>query len=181
MKRLLLIAFICLFSCTDELPADIISASKFESVLYDVHLTDAILVQSNLSDRKLKSPKDSYYNHIYIKHNISRKEFEKSVHHYSQNTITYKSMYDRILIKITNEKNDLLRLDSIQKRNKKRITDSIQQIKKTIDSLRQDSLAKIIFELDSLSTDSTLIDSITIKSIEIDSSIVKTDSTQFSK
>lgn len=177
--RSLVIATLCffIFACGSDLPDDVMPEDQFEAMLYEVHLADALLVTNNLSDRKLKSPNQSYYNYLYIKYKVNRRSFEKSVHYYSDNTQNYKAIYDRILIRFSNEKNELLRNDSIQESKKtarqKAITDSLARIA-TQDSLRTDSILRdslkiTIEKIKELILDGTSVTELKLDSLRLDS------------
>jgi len=76
--------------------ADVIPREKFILLLTELHIADAILTQKSLYDRKLKDSTDSYYNFILVKHNISRKKFDKSLIHYASDLDDFTLIYDEV-------------------------------------------------------------------------------------
>lgn len=60
----------------------VIPQKTFVQMLIQIHLADAIFSKENLSDSKLNMDSASYYNQIFKKYNINRKQFFFSLNYY---------------------------------------------------------------------------------------------------
>ncbi len=100
------IALFTLYCNKTDNENQIIDKNNFISLLVDIHIFDATLVNSNMHDRKLKKS-ETYYDYIFHKHKISRIDFEKTVEYYSNNIDEYNELYDRVIKKL-NAVNDKL-------------------------------------------------------------------------
>ena len=118
MRKLLLIVLATgLIACNESKPDEkILPVEVFEQMLYEVHIADVMLKQKNKSDRQLKGIYESYYNHIFLKHEITPGDFEANIRYYSVKTDDYRAMYDRILNRLVNEKNVLQQVDTANKK-----------------------------------------------------------------
>lgn len=96
----------------------ILQPEEFEKMMYEIHIADALLKHKNMSDRKLKKFNESYYNHIFLKYNISPSGFERNVRHYSEKTEEYQKMYKRVLNRLEDAKDSLERVDTIIRESK---------------------------------------------------------------
>ncbi len=97
-KYLIILITITLLSCnneTKEKPA--LTPKEFENMLFDIHLADGILSAENIyRTGKLYRP-SYYYNSIFEKYNITSEKWDSCVDYYSQNTIAYTQMYDKVI------------------------------------------------------------------------------------
>ncbi|MCF6242790.1 MAG: DUF4296 domain-containing protein [Bacteroidales bacterium] len=80
-----------------NVPDDIIPKEKFIKILTEVHIADAVLTEKGLYDRKLKDSTESYYNYIFVKYNINRAKFDKSLQYYGKNTEEFEEMYNQVI------------------------------------------------------------------------------------
>ena len=100
MIRCILIIFIStfIFSCQESIPFGIIKPSKMQEVLWDVLRADALsheIVKSDpsksLSDENIRLTKK-----VFLIHNISEEEFQKSYSYYTQHPDKMKNMLDSL-------------------------------------------------------------------------------------
>lgn len=100
-----------LFACKQEDEnQDLIPRRKFIEVLVDVHIADALLPSFHLFDTKLKTdslPNLSYYNSIFKKHNITKADFVRTYHHYSERPKELLSIYDKVLAILIQKQNTI--------------------------------------------------------------------------
>ncbi|MEO8794229.1 MAG: DUF4296 domain-containing protein [Daejeonella sp.] len=100
MKQLYLviILFLLISSCQDEkLPKGILARPKMVSVLTDIQLVDSYVNQIPYNDTLATLQSTEYYNAIYRKYKISRKDFDKSLQYYSKQPKVLDSMYSQVL------------------------------------------------------------------------------------
>lgn len=81
--------------------SDIMEREMFIDVLVDVHFADAII-----SEKGFRITNDSlrisrYYDDIMKKHNISRKQFDRTIDFYTKNSEDYKRVYDEVIKNLT--------------------------------------------------------------------------------
>ena len=81
-------------------PKGVLSQNEMTEVLVDMHKTDALLAEKNISysQYSLKAP---YYNYIFKKHNITKAEFDSSLVWYTKNPKKFDNMYDEVIKKLT--------------------------------------------------------------------------------
>ena len=98
-KIVVLFIFFGLWSCSNnEVPEDILNRDKFIEILVDVHVTDAMLTNQQLYDRKYaKDSTKSYYNWIYIKHKVNKEDFDKTMEFYTNHPELFNKLYDDVL------------------------------------------------------------------------------------
>ncbi len=78
-------------------PEGVIPKNEFITILTEVHIADAVLTEKGLYDRKLKDSTESYYNYIFVKYNINRAKFDKSLQYYGKNTEEFEQMYHQVI------------------------------------------------------------------------------------
>ena len=103
MKKSVLI-LICagiLSSCSGPQPD--IATDKFAAILYEIHRADAVLEISKHYDKDLKNDSLSYYNEIFKKYGITRKEFIEEIEWYSRHADKYKELYDVVMKTVAQE------------------------------------------------------------------------------
>jgi hypothetical protein len=81
----------------EDVPEGVIPKEEFIKILTEVHIADALLTEKGLYDRKLKDSTESYYNYIFVKYNINRSDFDKSLRYYGKNTEEFEQMYNQII------------------------------------------------------------------------------------
>lgn len=107
MKKisLLLVAVIVFFSCDKHLidkPDNLIEKEKMELILYDMAVLEAIKSNNPNATALLGIDENSY---ILKKYKIDSLQFSKSIKYYASDVHNYLKMYERIDLKLTNEKN----------------------------------------------------------------------------
>ena len=118
-KFIILFIFISFFTnCSQEKP-QILDEEEFVNLLVDIHTADALLSELKVNDKKIKgSDSLSYYNFIFIKYDINRKQFDDNIDYYWKNTKKYQAVYDKVLIILT-EKRELLDSLEVEKKSSK--------------------------------------------------------------
>ncbi|WP_136667357.1 DUF4296 domain-containing protein [Flavobacterium sp. H122] len=125
-----------LFSCSDkaiEKPDNLIDEAKMENILYDLALLQAIkgndaklLPKNNIDPKK----------YIYQKYKIDSLQFVNSNKYYSADIENYKSLYERVLERV---KNNRLKAEKILKKESdaklKKIKDSVSKARKNSKTL----------------------------------------------
>ncbi len=101
---LLFISLSLTISCKKEKQEkDIIPKSKLIKILADIHIADALLTKNGLYDRTLPKPESlSYYNQIFKKYKITRKQFYKSFYYYMKDIQAFFQMYQTIYDTLNN-------------------------------------------------------------------------------
>lgn len=78
----------------------VVDDEKFIDVLVDMHFADAVLSIKGFSIKKDSATINMYYDDILKKHNISRKQFDKTLEYYSKNATEYDKIYEQVLEKL---------------------------------------------------------------------------------
>lgn len=133
--RIVLLAVCALFfmSCENlevNKPANLISEDQMVEILYDVVLINSAKgINKQSLQKKIKNPQA----YIYKKHNIDSLQLAKSNAYYTFKNEIYKSIYEKLDLKLTAQKTEYEAL----LKEKKRIKDSVKEQKKIkIDSLK---------------------------------------------
>ena len=80
-----------------SVPGDIIPVDKMESVLMDMHISDAVAETRSLGDGNEKKWSTQYYLQIYKNHHITKEDFLKSYLFYQNNPVLLNKLYDDLL------------------------------------------------------------------------------------
>ena len=128
----LLVIIVFLMSCENlemKKPFNLISENQMVEILYDVVLINSAKnVNKQLLEKNIKNP-EAY---IYKKHNIDSLQFVESNAYYTFKSDIYKSIYEKLELKLTTQKTEHEALV----KEKKRIKDSIRKSKQPkIDTL----------------------------------------------
>jgi hypothetical protein len=128
----LLVIIVFLMSCENlemKKPSNLISENQMVEILYDVVLINSAKnVNKQLLEKNIKNP-EAY---IYKKHNIDSLQFVESNAYYTFKSDVYKSIYEKLELKLTTQKTEHEALV----KEKKRIKDSIRKSKQPkIDTL----------------------------------------------
>jgi hypothetical protein len=73
-----------------------------ESILIDMHITDAVAETRSMGDGNEKKWSQEYYLQIYKNHKTTKEEFVKSYTFYVNNPILLNKLYDDILSEMSN-------------------------------------------------------------------------------
>lgn len=184
LKALLLILPL-LISCHSD-KKEYLSKSKFEDVLYDIHIYEAFLNDESFlpnswvgSYDKIQNYRDLNYLNIFKKYNITDSIFFNSVAHYSKNVSTYSDIYFDLNLRI----NDELKRLKVQAKADRELRTKIKNLGKkdadyyinlnlpNLDSINipisicNDSLNWYSLNKDSLMRDSLIKDTLFVKSL----------------
>ena len=109
MKLYLSILICLLFSCSiseEKIPKNIIPETEFESVLKEIHLTQASFdIKKNDKNADIKLFNEIL--DIYKKHQITETDFAESLSYYSENPKKLAQIYHNILRQLTKERSSL--------------------------------------------------------------------------
>lgn len=106
-KRLrLVILFILLIStgCWNKekkAPEGILSKEQMIPVLVDIQLAEAALVIKNFHGDSAKQYAADYYNFIYIRHQVTKEEFEKSLNYYIEHPKQLDQIYSEVIAELS--------------------------------------------------------------------------------
>ena len=100
IKGLVLFALLVIAGCKQKypsVPSDIIPINKMESILIDMHISDAVAEVKTMGDVNEKRLSQQYYQQIYKNHGITKSDFLKSYTFYENNPVLLNRIYDDIL------------------------------------------------------------------------------------
>jgi Domain of unknown function (DUF4296) len=100
IKGLALFSVLLIAGCKPKFPAvpsDVIPINKMESILIDMHISDAVAEVKTMGDANERRLSQQYYLQIYKNHGITKDEFLKSYTFYENNPILLNRIYDDIL------------------------------------------------------------------------------------
>lgn len=140
MKNVFLVVVTLFFMSCNNLdmkkPSNLISENQMVEILYDMVLMNAAKsVNKQLLEKNIQNPQA----YIYKKHNIDSIQFVESNAYYSFKSDVYKSIYEKLELKLTTQKT----AHEALVKEKKRIKDSIRKSKQTkIDALSSNKRQK---------------------------------------
>tara|TARA_Y100000385_G_C12810019_1_gene515659 strand:- start:223 stop:708 length:486 start_codon:yes stop_codon:yes gene_type:complete len=128
MKTFLLVVSMLFFISCENLeikkPSNLISEDQMVEILYDVVLINSAKgINKQLLQNKIKNPQA----YIYKKHNIDSLQFAESNAYYTFKNDIYKSIYEKLELKLSTQK---IEYEALLK-EKKRIKDSVKKQKTT--------------------------------------------------
>ena len=138
MKTTLLAVSILFFISCENLdvkkPSNLISEDQMVEILYDVVLINSAKgVNKQVLEKNIKNPQA----YIYEKHNIDSLQFAESNAYYTFKSDIYKSIYEKLELKLSTQKTEY----EVLLEDKKRLKDSIRKSKQskidTLNSKRQ--------------------------------------------
>jgi len=130
----MLFVLILLFGCSEpdpavptiERPGDLIEEAKMVEVMADVHMLEAAISATTPPPRSRgpmlapgqdavhNNPVDGYENRkplpyydIFIKHKVSREQYEKSMQYYSSDPAAFALLYDKVIAELTKRYEEL--------------------------------------------------------------------------
>lgn len=114
-KRFIFVSIIIiLVSCTSQ-PKHLIPEDEFINLMADIHINDAIMNEEGFVDKTITyNDSASYYNFLYKKYNISREDFKENLEYYSTDIENFILIYDRVMIKLNEMKNQIDSLESTE-------------------------------------------------------------------
>jgi len=121
-----LILFFLIFSCDKHVvkkPENLIDEDKMILILYDMVVIEAMKIQNPNNLTVIGIDENNY---ILKKYNIDSLQFSKSNKYYASDIDNYSKMYEKIELRLTEEKN---KTDTLVKKginlNTKKVTDTI--------------------------------------------------------
>ncbi|MCF8232796.1 MAG: DUF4296 domain-containing protein [Bacteroidales bacterium] len=75
----------------------IVEKDEMVDVMVDVHLVEAALRNKKLSGDSLKKLTNNYYQNLFDKHNISRRDFDSSFAYYEDNVGELNKIYEKVI------------------------------------------------------------------------------------
>jgi len=112
MKKNFFIIIITLFVISCNKPKDVIKREKFIEILAEIHIYDAILTKESLFDKNILT-KDSvsFYNYLYKKYDISKKQFQENLEFYTSDIEDFQNIYAEVSANLNLK---LANLDSLE-------------------------------------------------------------------
>ncbi len=102
---LILLAFA---SCSR--PEGVLSSSKMEDVLYDIHMADGVLAMKGYQSGH-NTEGGKYYESVLQKHGITQAQFDSSLVWYTDNPQRFNKIYPKVITRLENTKSALLALN----------------------------------------------------------------------
>lgn len=94
----LLTAAMVMMSCQENKPT--LAPDKCAEVIFQMHRADAIISARGLNDSYLNDDSLSYYNDVFAKTGVTRKEFMETIEWYVNHPELYKDLYDKVIMKV---------------------------------------------------------------------------------
>ncbi|HOZ29853.1 MAG TPA: DUF4296 domain-containing protein [Bacteroidales bacterium] len=97
----------CIFEPEYETPKgeNIIPKDSLELIIYDIHLSDAIITSQVMKTKDNKIADSLLYVSVFAKHNYTREQFEQTLLYYVHNEMdTLNKIYDRVIDRFNLEK-----------------------------------------------------------------------------
>ena len=127
IKIIFFLGLIFCMSCSGPQPD--IQIDKFAQIVYQIHRADAIIEIANLDDKNLKNDSLSYYNWLFAKTGITRREFIEEIEWYTQHPDKYKELYEKVM-KIIAEEERKAEEEALAKTNAEKDSSDIWTMKK---------------------------------------------------
>lgn len=125
------------------MPDNLFSETKMIAVVTDIQLVEGTLNYNRIKRKGGDSFKESYYNQVFIEHNITAKDLRQNLNYYNSQPELLEKIIDKVLENLNQTQGKLEK-----EITEKRIADSLQLIAFRLDSLR---VADSLFVADSLS------------------------------
>ena len=104
IRCILIIAIVVsCFSCKESIPSEIIKPEKMQDILWDILKADALSQQITTRDsaKSLAAENIKLTNQVFLIHNITKEQFEKSYSYYVQHPDIMRTILDSITAKQT--------------------------------------------------------------------------------
>ena len=95
-----IMGLLCLSACNVRRPEMVISNSKMADVLYDYHMTKAMIKNRTVSS---DDERQAYMDFVFKKHGITEEVFDSSLSWYSHNPDQMTSVYDQVFTRMNQE------------------------------------------------------------------------------
>lgn len=94
-----------ILSCSD---ADyILSEKKIVRVIIDMHIADAIQTDRNMKVLIDDFKSIDFYKSVFEKHNITKEQFDSSIHYYTKRPEEYQRIYEKVFSEMSKMESDL--------------------------------------------------------------------------
>ncbi len=98
-----LVGLFVLMSCKPSIPNGVISPSRMEKILYDIHMADAVALNENYDFEKLAEKRFNYKEAVFRKYNITSEEFDNSMKYYYRHSDQLQDIYERMANRFTDD------------------------------------------------------------------------------
>lgn len=97
--------YACALPDKNQIPADVLSQHKMESILFDMHLAEGVVGNNpeKLDSNARKAL--GYYQMIYAKHQVSEEAFKKSFDFYTAHPVLLDSVYSHVIERLSLQEN----------------------------------------------------------------------------
>lgn len=102
------------FIACESKPDGVLGDEKMVQVLTDIHITDAILNEKRIFDKNIKDTMSSYYDHVWVKNNISYQHFKTSINYYTRNTTELNIIYDSVISRLIHMRDSVRDRDQVE-------------------------------------------------------------------
>ena len=106
MKKAIIAIAIATAICSCGEPQPEIPEDKCAEIIFQMHRADAILTLKGFNDANLSNDSLSYYNDVFIKEGITRKQFYQTIEWYINHPKQYKDLYDKVIKKVSQFEQD---------------------------------------------------------------------------
>jgi len=105
-NRIIVIFFILmvLLSCNNsssKIPTDVISRDSMISIIADLHLADAILLNTNVQSKISNISSNYIYKKVLDKYKITKQRFDYSINYYAENPSLLDSLYYKVIERLS--------------------------------------------------------------------------------
>lgn len=104
-------------------------------VLCDIQISEAAVAQKNYIPDSANRTNAGYYNFIFLKHKISKDDFEKSYHYYLSTPDEMDSIYAKVIENLSSRESVLRGLEAKKVQNVKIDTSAIISIEAPVDKV----------------------------------------------
>ncbi len=112
-----------MFACQNkkelQIPENILKKEEIIPVIIDMHIADATLISQQLDNKETRFKGENYYEMVFQKHNITRKQFDESIAFYARHPDFYEKIYDDVIAKLSFMAGELSKADSTTVKNTK--------------------------------------------------------------
>lgn len=124
-------ALLFLYSCKESLPPEIIKPKKMEEILWDIVRAEALSKERANRDSSviLENEKTGLYNEIFLIHNISKEQFDKSYTYYNNHPDIMGTMLDSIHIRHSRIDSSAMQVKPVKTVNNSILRDSSMPVK----------------------------------------------------
>lgn len=107
MKWIIILLFLNLSSCQfliGKNDGNILKPEKMVDLLAEVHIAEAMALEEKIADVHLKNLiQKAYFQSVLDKNKISKEQFDATVLYYNQHPDLYLELYEKVMIKLTED------------------------------------------------------------------------------